>query len=98
VLPLRLCHFQVVEVGALDGTFTMKVAQLPNVVSVLSFEPTPGRAAEIRARIDSQLDKATAAKITVRSDAVSNYTGTAKFYTSNGVFNGAVNSLGMSWT
>jgi FkbM family methyltransferase len=90
---MLLYHLQVVEVGALDGAFTVKAAQLPNVVSVLSFEPTPGRAAEIQRKVSSQLSPAAAAKVTMRSDAVSNYTGTAKFYTSSKV-GGAVNSLG----
>jgi FkbM family methyltransferase len=83
----------VVEVGSLDGAFAMKAAQLPNVVSVLSFEPTPGRAAEIQRKVAKQLSPAAAAKVTMRSDAVSNYTGTAKFYTTSKI-GGAVNSLG----
>ncbi len=86
---------QVVEVGSLNGELAIQIAQLPNVQSVLSFEPTPGRAATIRQTIATRLasNPEAAAKITVRSEAVSDHNGVAKFFTSTSV-GGAVNSLG----
>jgi hypothetical protein len=95
--PCLIAEYQVVEVGAHNGVLAIHMSRLPHVKSILSFEPTPGRAEEIRKGFNTHLANApdAIAKITVRGDAVSNYTGTARFFTSSQV-DGAVNSLGQS--